>query len=145
MKFEEIAAVTGKGGLFRIAKPGKSGIILESLDNQKKKVVVGADAQVSVLSEISIYTLTEEGATPLPDIMRSIHSEFDGDTGLSKTSDPDELKSFLQHILPDYDESRVYVSDIKKLVTWYNILSKDHPEVFEPEAETETSEKEEEK
>lgn len=145
MKFEEIAAVTGKGGLFRIAKPGRTGIILESLDDQKKKVVVGADAQVSVLSEISIYTHTEEGATPLPDIMRSIHSEFDGDTGLSKTSDPDELKAFLQHILPDYDESRVYVSDIKKLVTWYNLLAKDHPEVFEAETEIEDAPKEEDK
>ncbi|KYG76963.1 DUF5606 family protein [Roseivirga echinicomitans] len=145
MKFEEIAAVTGKGGLFRIAKPGRTGIILESLDAQKKKVVVGADAQVSILSEISIYTHTEEGATPLADVMRKIHAEFDGDTGLSKTSDPDELKSFLQHILPDYDESRVYVSDIKKLVTWYNLLSKDHPEVFEeePEADEEAETKEE--
>ncbi|MGW8123893.1 DUF5606 family protein [Roseivirga echinicomitans] len=136
MKFEEIAAVTGKGGLFRIAKPGRSGIILESMDALKKKIVVGADAQVSILSEISIYTHTEEGATPLADVMRKIHAEFDGDTGLSKTSDPDELKSFLQHILPDYDESRVYVSDIKKLVTWYNLLAKDHPEVFEEEPET---------
>lgn len=140
MKFEEIAAVTGKGGLFRIAKPGRTGIILESMDAQKKKVVVGADAQVSVLSEISIYTHTEEGATPLADVMRKIHGEFDGDTGLSKTSDPDELKAFLQHILPDYDEGRVYVSDIKKLVTWYNLLAKDHPEVFEEEVETEKEE-----
>ncbi|WP_339607086.1 DUF5606 domain-containing protein [uncultured Roseivirga sp.] len=140
MKFEEIAAVTGKGGLFRIAKPGRTGIILESMDAQKKKVVVGADAQVSILSEISIYTHTEEGATPLADVMRKIHSEFNGDTGLSKTSDPDELKAFLQHILPDYDESRVYVSDIKKLVTWYNLLAKDHPEVFEEEVEEETTE-----
>lgn len=144
MKFEEIAAVTGKGGLFRIAKPGRTGIILESLDAQKKKVVVGADAQVSILSEISIYTHTEEGATPLADVMRKIHAEFDGDTGLSKTSDPDELKAFLQHILPDYDESRVYVSDIKKLVTWYNLLAKDHPEVFEIEPETEKEEEKEE-
>ncbi|KOF01659.1 DUF5606 domain-containing protein [Roseivirga seohaensis] len=144
MKFEEIAAVTGKGGLFRIAKPGRTGIILESLDAQKKKVVVGADAQVSILSEISIYTHTEEGATPLVDVMRKIHAEFDGDTGLSKTSDPDELKAFLQHILPDYDESRVYVSDIKKLVTWYNLLAKDHPEVFEIEPETEKEEEKEE-
>ncbi|KYG72207.1 hypothetical protein EV198_0269 [Roseivirga ehrenbergii] len=144
MKFEEIAAVTGKGGLFRIAKPGRTGIILESLDAQKKKVVVGADAQVSILSEISIYTHTEEGATPLADVMRKIHAEFDGDTGLSKTSDPDELKAFLQHILPDYDESRVYVSDIKKLVTWYNLLAKDHPEVFEVEPETEKEEEKEE-
>ncbi|PIQ48511.1 MAG: hypothetical protein COW03_09850 [Cytophagales bacterium CG12_big_fil_rev_8_21_14_0_65_40_12] len=142
MKFEEIAAVSGKGGLFRIAKPGRSGIILESLDSQKKKVVVGADSQVSVLSEISIYTNTEEGATPLADVMRKIHAEFDGDTGLNKNSASDELQSFMEHILPDFDQSRVYTSDIKKLVTWYNVLAKDYPEVFaEEEATSEEKEK----
>ncbi|MFT6055560.1 MAG: hypothetical protein ACI905_002588 [Roseivirga sp.] len=141
MKFEEIAAVSGKGGLFRIAKPGRSGIILESLDSQKKKVVVGADAQVSVLSEISIYTNTEEGATPLADVMRKIHSEFDGDTGLNKNSAGDELMSFMEHILPDFDQTRVYTSDIKKLITWYNLLSKDFPEVFIEEAPTTEEEK----
>jgi hypothetical protein len=137
MKFEEIAAVSGKGGLFRIAKPGRSGIILESMDSQKKKVVVGADAQVSVLSEISIYTNTEEGATPLAEVMRKIHTEFDGDTGLNKNSAGDELLSFMEHILPDFDQTRVYTSDIKKLVTWYNLLSKDYPEVFLEETTTE--------
>lgn len=141
MKFKDIAAVSGKGGLFRIAKPGRSGIILESMDHQKKKVVVGADAQVSVLSEISIYTHTQEGSTPLADVMRKIHGEFEGDTGLNKNSQPDELKSFLEHILPDYDESRVYVSDIKKLVSWYNLLAKDYPEVFEPDEEETEEEK----
>ncbi|MFT6970662.1 MAG: hypothetical protein ACJAXX_001228 [Roseivirga sp.] len=141
MKFEEIAAVSGKGGLFRIAKPGRSGIILESLDSQKKKVVVGADAQVSVLSEISIYTNTEEGATPLADVMRKIHSEFDGDTGLNKNSAGDELMSFMEHILPDFDQTRVYTSDIKKLITWYNLLSKDFPEVFIEEAPATEEEK----
>jgi hypothetical protein len=142
MKFEEIAAVSGKGGLFRIAKPGRSGIILESLDSQKKKVVVGADSQVSVLSEISIYTNTEEGATPLAEIMRKIHAEFDGDTGLNKNSASDELQSFMEHILPDFDQSRVYTSDIKKLVTWYNILAKDYPQVFSEEETTSEEEKE---
>uniref|UniRef100_UPI0040485DB3 DUF5606 family protein n=1 Tax=Roseivirga sp. TaxID=1964215 RepID=UPI0040485DB3 len=142
MKFEEIAAVSGKGGLFRIAKPGRSGIILESLDSQKKKVVVGADSQVSVLSEISIYTNTEEGATPLADVMRKIHAEFDGDTGLNKNSASDELQSFMEHILPDFDQSRVYTSDIKKLVTWYNILAKDYPQVFLEEETTSEEEKE---
>ena len=135
MKFEEIASVAGKGGLFKILKPSKSGVILESLDAKKSKLVVGADARVSIFSEISIYSHTEDGATPLEDVMAKIHEEFEGDTGLNKNSDPDELKAFLSHVLPDYDEDRVYVSDIKKLVTWYNLLAKDYPEVFEKEAE----------
>lgn len=130
MNFGEIAAVAGKGGLFKVLKPSKAGVILESLDEKKSKLVVGADARVSILSEISIYTNTQEGSTPLIEVMRKIHEEFEGDTGLDKNSDPEELKSFLKHILPDYDEDRVYVSDIKKLITWYNHLAKIDPESF---------------
>ncbi len=143
MKFEEIASVSGKGGLFKVLKPTKTGVILESLDGKKSKLVVGADAQVSILSEISIYTHTTDGATPLNEVMQKIHSEFEGDTGLDKNSDGDELKSFLKHILPDYDEDRVYVSDIKKLVTWYNLLCKIAPESFQETSEAEEATSEE--
>lgn len=136
MNFDEIASVSGKGGLFKVLKPSRTGVILESLDGQKKKLVVGADARVSILSEISIYTHTEEGATPLKEVMAKIHAEFDGDTGLDKNSDPDELKSFLSHVLPDYDEDKVYVSDIKKLVTWYNVIAAKFPEVLTETDET---------
>jgi hypothetical protein len=136
MKFEELASVAGKGGLFKVLKPSKAGVILESLDAKKQKLVVGADARVSILSEISIYTNTVDGATPLLEVMQTIHEEFAGDTGLDKNSDGEELKSFLKHILPDYDEDRVYVSDIKKLVTWYNLIAKTCPEVLDQEEET---------
>ncbi len=131
MKFEEIASVAGKGGLWKILKPSKAGVILESMDAKKTKLVVGADARVSVFSEISIYSHNEEGATALEIVMRKIHEEFEGDTGLDKNSDADELRSFLEHILPDYDQDKVYVSDMKKLVTSYNFLSKNYPEVFD--------------
>lgn len=144
MKFEEIAAVSGKGGLFKVLKPSKAGVILESLDGKKSKLVVGADAKVSILSEISIYSHTTEGATPLDEVMRKIHEEFDGDTGLDKNSDPDELKAFLKHVLPDYDEDRVYVSDIKKLVTWYNLLAQIAPKSFATTSESEPEKQEEE-
>lgn len=140
MKFEEIAAVSGKGGLFRVLRPTKTGVILESLDGKKSKLVVGADAQVSILSEISIYTHSKDGSTPLNEVMQKIHTEFEGDTGLDKNSAPDELKSFLKHVLPDYDEDRVYVSDIKKLVSWYNLLSKIAPESFLSSNDEETTE-----
>lgn len=144
MNFGEIAAVAGKGGLFKVLKPSKAGVILESLDGKQSKLVVGADARVSILSEISIYTHTQEGSTPLVEVMRKIHEEFEGDTGLNKNSDGDELKSFLKHILPDYDEDRVYVSDIKKLITWYNLLAQIDPDSFmkDEEAQEATGEKE---
>lgn len=142
MKFEELASVAGKGGLFKVLKPSKAGVILESLDEKKQKLVVGADARVSILSEISIYTNTADGATPLIDVMRTIHSEFEGNTDLDKNSDSEELKSFLKHVLADYDEDRVYVSDIKKLVTWYNLITKICPEVLDADPEEDSQEEE---
>lgn len=138
MEFSEIAAVAGKGGLFKVVSPTRTGVILEAMDGTKKKMIANIQSKVSILSDISIYTTTEEGAVALAEVMRKIHDEFDGDTGLSSSSEPDELKSFLKFILPDYDEDRVYVSDIKKLVTWYNALAKIAPEVFDKNEESKT-------
>lgn len=130
MDFSDIASVSGKGTLFKIIQPTRTGVILESLDEQKKKMVATMHNKVSILSEISIYTTGAEGAVPLEDVMRKIHKEFDGDTDLDKTSSSDELKAFLKFILPEYDEGRVYVSDIKKVVSWYDQLVKQAPEVL---------------
>ena len=137
MEFNDVASVSGKGGLFKVLSPTRTGVILESLDGSKKKLVAGMQTKVSVLSDISIYITDGDGAVPLKDVMVKIHEEFEGDTGLSGASDPEELKSFLKHVLPNYDEDRVYVSDIKKLVNWYNKLATDFPEVLisTPEAE----------
>ena len=76
-----------------------------------------------------------KGLFPLEDVMKKIHAEFAGDTDLDKNSSPEELKAFLKFILPDYDESRVYVSDIKKVVSWYDQLVKQAPEVLEEKKE----------
>ena len=130
MEFSDIAAVSGKGTLFKIINPTRTGVILESMDEQKKKMVATMHNKVSILSEISIYTTDAEGATPLEDVMRKIHAEFDGDTDLDKNSSPEELKSFMKFILPEYDENRVYVSDIKKVVSWYAQIVEQVPEVL---------------
>jgi hypothetical protein len=147
MEFKEIATVSGKGGLFKVLNPTRSGVILESLDEKKSKLIVNANSKVSILHEISIYTTDNEGTVALEDVMRKVHKEFAGDTGLTKNSDNEELKSFLKHVLPTYDADRVYVSDIKKLVNWYSILVDVAPEVFEePKEEAkETQEAKEEK
>ena len=130
MDFKDIAAVSGKGGLFKILKPTKSGVILESLDDKKARLVATVHNKISVLEEISVYTHTTEGTIPLKDVFYTINKEFGTDTGLEKNSDSDELKSFFGHVLPDYDEDRVYVSDIKKMVNWYNVLVKEAPELL---------------
>ncbi|MFT5641338.1 MAG: methylglyoxal synthase [Cyclobacteriaceae bacterium] len=145
MDLSQIAAVTGKSGLYKVVSPTRSGVILESMDEAKKKMVASINNKVSILSDISIYTTDEEGATPLSEVMMKIHQEFEGDTDLTSSSSTDELKSFLKFILPEYDESRVYVSDIKKLVTWYNLLSKNNEELFVAEAKSEISEKNDDK
>ena len=130
MDFSDIAAVSGKSTLFKVVQPTRTGVILESLDEEKKKMVATMHQKVSILSEISIYTTDNEGATPLEDVMKKIHEEFDGDTDLDKNSSPEELKSFLKFVLPDYDEDRVYVSDIKKVVNWYAQLVNQAPDLL---------------
>jgi len=130
LEFKDIAAVSGKGGLFKILKPTKSGVILESLDDKKARLVATMHNKISVLEEISVYTHTSEGTTPLKEVFYTIHKEFEGDTGLDKNSDTEELKSFFGYVLKDYDEEKVYVSDIKKMVTWYNVLVKEAPDLL---------------
>lgn len=132
MEFKEIATVSGKPGLFKVLKPSRTGVILESLDDKKSKLVVGASQRVSLLSEISIYTMDEEGSKPLQEVLKNIEKEFQGDTGLAG-ADNDEYKAFLKHVLPEYDENRVYVSDIKKLISWYGIIRQHFPELLQNE------------
>ncbi|WKN41469.1 DUF5606 family protein [Tunicatimonas pelagia] len=140
MDLSEIAAIAGKGGLFHVLKPSRSGMIVESLDEQKKKMMVNMNQRVSVLKEVSIYTTDAEGAVPLEDVFQKIHEEFGDDPGVD-TSDGEELKAFLKHVVPEYDESRVYVSDMKKLVNWYSILLKYAPEAVQPPDELQEKEK----
>src|SRR5690554_3964124 len=131
IEFKDIATVSGRPGLFKVIKPGRSGVILESLDGKKAKIVASGSQRVSILSEISIYTLNEEGATPLEEVLKAIEKEFDGDTGLGKDVEDEEYRAFLKHVLPDYDEDRVYASDIKKLVNWYGIIRQYEPDLLQ--------------
>lgn len=137
MTLSDIATISGKSTLFKVLKPGKAGVILESLDDAKTKIVATANHRLSVLSEISIYTTSKEGTVSLEEVLKRIHKEYGADTGLDAEPEGTELKSFLKSVVPDYDESRVYVSDMKKLVKWYGLLLKQAPELFEAKAATE--------
>ncbi|MEM9676119.1 MAG: DUF5606 domain-containing protein [Bacteroidota bacterium] len=138
MEISEIAAIAGKGGLFHVLKPSRAGMIVETLDDQKKRMMVNINQRVSVLKEVSIYTTSGEGAVPLEEVFQKIYEEFGDDPGVD-TSDSEDLKAFLKHVVPDYDESRVYASDMKKLVNWYTILLKQAPEVLEPQEDEKES------
>ncbi|MCZ8134095.1 MAG: DUF5606 domain-containing protein [Algoriphagus sp.] len=138
MNFKDIATVAGKPGLYKIIKPTRSGVILESLDEKKAKLVAGMSMRVSILNDISIYTMTEEGAEPLESVMKKIEAEYKGDTGVDTSSSDSELRAFLKSVLPDFDQERVYISDIKKLNAWYQLIRKSAPEVLQENAEPET-------
>ena len=133
MNVEKILAIAGKPGLFELKVQTRSGFLAESLLDGKK-ITVGLRSNVSLLSEISMYTYTEE--KPLVEIMRAIAvKENEGPTAVSHKDDNAKLIAYFKEILPDYDEDRVYASDIKKLLNWYNILqakglvSKEEPKV----------------
>ena len=138
MNVEKILAIAGKPGLFELKLQTRSGFLAESLLDGKK-ITVGLSSNVSLLSEISMYTYTEE--KPLVEIMRAIAiKENEGPTAVSHKEDNAKLIAYFQEILPDYDVDRVYASDIKKVLNWYNILqakgmvSKEEPKVENADA-----------
>lgn len=145
MTLSEIATIAGKGGLYKVLAPTKSGVILESLDDAKAKMVATTNHRLSLLNEISIYTTTKEGTVGLEDVLKKINKDFSDDLGVDVNSDASELKAFMKAVLPEYDEDRVYVSDIKKLVKWYASILKYAPELFTAAAvDTASAEKKEE-
>lgn len=133
MNVEKILAIAGKPGLFELKIQTRSGFLAESLLDGKK-ITVGLRSNVSLLSEISMYTYSAE--KPLVEIMRAIAiKENEGPTPVTHKDDNAKLIAYFKEIVPDYDEERVYASDIKKLLNWYNILqqkgmvSKEEPKV----------------
>ncbi len=130
MTLADIATLSGKGGLYKVVAPTKSGVILESLDETKTKIVATASNKLSLLHEISIYTTSKEGTVALEEVLKKIHSEFGNDLSVDGDSDGVELKAFMKAVVTDFDENRVYVSDIKKLIKWYGVISKYAPEIL---------------
>jgi Domain of unknown function (DUF5606) len=142
---KDIANISGKSGLYKILKPTRAGVIVEGLDDKKTKEMVGANARVSVLKDITIFTEDVNHSVALSDLFLKIR-ETNGETVEldSKNATNNQLFDFLTSVLPDFDRDKVYPSDIRKMISWYNILSKHTPEIFEvPEIEK-IEEKEEE-
>jgi hypothetical protein len=122
MSLDKILSVSGKPGLYQIVTQTRTGAVVESLID-KKRITVGAHSNISILSEIAIYTLTEE--VPLRDVLKKVKDKESGKpTSISHKDGNDTLEEFFFEVLPDYDEDRVYPSDIKKVVQWYNLLQK---------------------
>lgn len=135
---KKILSVSGYSGLFKFISQAKAGVIVESLFD-KKRMCVSSSAKVSSLSDIAIYT--DKDDVPLQGVFTKIKEMLDGKEAVSAKSTPDELKGFFVKALPTYDKDRVYVSHIKKIVEWYNLLQGNDMLDFE-ELEEEVEEKE---
>lgn len=119
MKLKDILAISGKSGLYKFISQGRNGIIVESFDD-KSRIAVPASTKVSALEDIAIFTQNEE--VPLAEVFRKIFRKEDGKQAVSHKSSPEELKNYFETVLPEYDRERVYISDIKKVILWYNTL-----------------------
>lgn len=119
MDLSKILSIAGKPGLFKMVSQSKSGLIVESLLDGKR-IPAFSHERISSLEEISIFTEVDD--IPLKDVFQAIFKKEDGKKTISHKSAANDLKAFMESILPDYDKERVYVSDIKKLVNWYNLL-----------------------
>ena len=124
MSLDSILSISEKPGLFKLITKTKNGFIAESLI-EKKRISVSLRSNVSLLSEIAIYTLTEE--VPLSKVLKKIKDKENGDkTSVSHKDTKDKLEEYFFSVLQDYDEDRVYASDIKKIIRWYNILQENN-------------------
>ncbi len=121
MNLAGIIAISGKPGLFKVIAQGKNNLIVESLEDRKKVPAYATD-RISALEDISIYTVDDD--KPLKEIFTVIFEKEKGGTTISHKEDAAKLQKYLLEILPNYDQERVYGSDIKKLFQWYNLLHK---------------------
>ncbi|MFM2207268.1 MAG: hypothetical protein RL213_1243 [Bacteroidota bacterium] len=120
MELKDIISVPGTGGLHKIIANNKSGFIVESLSDGKRSMVSGTQ-RIMTLVDVAIYTTTEE--RPLREIFKKMQ-EVEGDRlSIDPKADDKELKAYFKKIVPDYDEDRVYVSDIRKVINWFRLLN----------------------
>jgi hypothetical protein len=118
MELKEIISVPGMSGLFRIVASNKNGFIVESLTDAKRTMISNSQ-RIMTLTDISVYT--REGETPLREIFRRL-LEKDKDAKLDPKADADQMRDFFKLAVPDYDEEKVYASDIKKILLWFTAL-----------------------
>ena len=137
MDLKDIMAIAGKPGLYKFVAQGRNAIIVEHIETGKRTSAFTTE-RINSLEEITVFT--EEKDKPLKDIFKAIYEKEDGGECISPKSDNEALKSYFGEVMPDYDRDRVYVSDIKKILQWYNILQKAEMLSFEEEEEEKETE-----
>lgn len=119
MSLKKILSISGKPGLYDLKLQTRTGFVAESLLDGKK-ITVGLRANVSLLSEIAVYTYNEE--VRLAEVFKAIATKENEGPAISHKETDENLKTYFREILPEFDEDRVYTSDIKKVMNWYNLL-----------------------
>lgn len=119
MKLDKVMSISGKPGLYELKAQTRGGFVAESMLDGKK-ISVNMRHNVSLLSEIAIYTYTEE--VPLREIFQKIYDKENGGEAINHKESKAKLEEYFREVLPEYDEDRVYISDIKKIFQWYNLL-----------------------
>ena len=119
---ETILAISGKPGLYRLVSHGNRSLVVESMDAAKKRMPVFGTDKVISLADIAMYTDAEE--VPLRQVLNAVKEKEQGAASAFpyKKASEDELSAYLAEVLPNFDRDRVYPSDVKKLIQWYNIL-----------------------
>jgi hypothetical protein len=145
MVLKDILAISGEPGLFKFIAQGKNAIIVEHLETGKRSSAFSS-AKVSSLEDISVFTENED--LPLGKVFDKIFEKESGGSAIDSKADTDKLKKYFEEVIPDYSKEKVYVSDIRKIFLWYNLLHKkemlirDEPEkAAEPEKTEPSSEK----
>ena len=135
MSLDKILSISGKPGLFKLKTQTRGGFVAQSLLDGKM-ISVSAQNNVSILGDIAVYTLSEE--IPLIRVFQAINQKENGEkTSVSHKESKDALEEYFFNVLPDYDEDRVYASDIKKIIQWYNLLLENNLLDFSKESDEE--------
>jgi len=141
MELKDIMSVSGKSGLFKSIAQTKNGLIVESLIDKKRFPVYISD-KVSALEDISIFTNDKD--IPLTEVVEKIYKKESGGKCIDPKTDDAKIRKYFEEVLPDYDKERVYISDIRKLFTWYNLLQSHDLLKLDDEKKDEVNEKEKE-
>jgi len=116
MELKDIIAISGMSGLYKVSAQTRSGVIVESLVDGKK-TPIGTNHRISSLADISVFTKTDD--LPLSQVLKTIHAKTGGTVSVDLKADPEVLKKYFGGIIENFDDQRVYASDIKKMLSWY--------------------------
>ena len=143
MELSDIATISGKPGLYKILQPTRTGMILETLDEKRTNTVAGPTSRVSILKEISIYTLNKDGSIPLENALQLLHAKYGDTLPVAPGADNATYFKVIAAAITDLDQTRVYASDLKKLVSWYGIITQHAAEILTAKPDTAASAPEE--